>query len=113
MIILDTNILIDFNKIFEELKKFSEFGEPIILSATIKELERMRNRKAKLALKLIKHYKIKIIKTEEKNADDAILKFVKKGDIVATNDIKLIKKLKSKKIKILRMREKKYLIVQN
>ncbi len=112
MIIVDTNILIDCKNLMEEIKKFSEFGEPVILDTTIKELEKMNNRKGKLALELIKHYKIKIIKTEEKSTDKGILNIASKNDVVATNDINLIKKLKLKGIGVLRLRQKKYLTLE-
>jgi len=112
MIIIDTNIIIDCKNLMKEIKKFSEFGEPVILDTTIKELERMKNRKGNLALELIKQYNIKIIKSNEKSTDEGIINIATKNDLVATNDKNLIKKLKLKGIGVLRLRQKKYLTLE-
>ena len=122
-IILDTNFLLlpaQFKiDIFEELKEFSQ--HIFTFDVCIDELEGIaksggrKSVQARVALDLLKKKRIKIIKTGEKNADIAILKYVKTikkdGDLsVATNDRKLIKTLKNNGINIIRLRQKKYLV---
>ena len=117
-IILDTNFLLmpaQFKiDVFKEVKKF---GKPVTIKPCIDELEKISKKKgktgtqARTALEMIKK-KIKIVKTREKNADRAILRYALKADIaVATNDRKLIKKLKNNGISVIRMRQRKYLVM--
>lgn len=117
MIIVDTNMLMELEKIdiFEQLKGFAEFGEPVILSSSLNELENIGNKKSRFAFQAVKRIsdfnpRIKILKTYEKSVDKAILKYARHGkDLVATNDEKLIKALKSNNVKVIRLRQKKYL----
>jgi rRNA-processing protein FCF1 len=117
MIIIDTNILMELEDVdvFEQLKQFREFGEPAILSVSLSELEKIGTRKARFALRvvnLIKDFdpKLRIIRTYEKDADSAILKFARPvKDAVATNDRELIKALKLNNVKVIRIRQKKHL----
>jgi rRNA-processing protein FCF1 len=115
-IILDTNFLLlpaQFKlDIFSELRKY---GSLATMDACIRELERMgkgRGRsagQAKIALALIKKKRIKTIETRQ-SADTALLNHAKEyGYAVATNDRKLIKRLKSNGIRIIRLRQRKYL----
>ena len=118
-IILDTNFLLipaQFKvDIFSEIHRISVFKYDIcILDKTVDELNKIideqkgKNKSAaKLALDLIKVKKLKIIKTEEGGVDDLLLG--QKEAIIATSDKELIKKLKSKGIKIIRLRQKQYL----
>lgn len=119
MIIIDTNVLMELENVdvFEQLKNFSEFGEPAILSVSLDELKRIGTRKAKFSLRVIKILdnfdpKIKIIKTYEKNCDRAILKYARPfKDAVATNDKELIKALKLNNVKVIRIRQKRRLVL--
>ncbi len=115
-IVLDTNFLmlpVQFKiDIFEEFRG----SELITFSACIKELEKIAaGRKkdaaaAKIALNLVKKEKIRIVKTGKK-ADKAIMDYAAKNECaVATNDKKLLKALKNKGIKILRLRQRKFII---
>lgn len=108
-ILLDTSFLLTAIRykldIFTELK-----GHELIVLEPIKlELENLINGKkkgnleAKIALELIKRNKIKIKKTELKEADDAL---ANENGVVATQDKKLKKRLK----RIITIRQKKYLI---
>ena len=123
-IILDTNFLIipaQFKiDIFKEMKKFSP--KIFTFDVCIDELKRVAKSKgrkgtqAKISLDLLENKGIKVIKTREKNADRAILKYVKMVKqeetlSVATNDRKLIKKLKNNGIRVIRLRQKKYLVM--
>ena len=119
-IILDTNFLMipyQFNvDIFEEIKRIMEEKyELIIFDKIIKELERIAESKgkdasaARIALKLIEEKEVKIITTNEKTVDTAIIDATDKNTIVATNDKILKERLKNKNIKIIYLRNKKYL----
>ncbi|MDD5331936.1 MAG: hypothetical protein PHE43_03925 [Candidatus Nanoarchaeia archaeon] len=113
-IILDTNFLITPLKIkcdiFSGLdnlidKKYKLY----ILDKSIEELK--GKKEEKLALAIIKAKDINIIKTERnKNVDDLLLDLADNEKfIVCTLDKELRRKLKSKDIKIITMRQKKYL----
>lgn len=119
-IIIDTNfLLIPFA---HKVDIFSEFGRICpgyrlyIFEQSIGELGGIfqsqggKDRKAaKLALKLISLKGISIIKSTEKDVDMLILKGSSKGDIVATQDIMLRKRLLGKGIPVIMLRQKKYL----
>jgi len=120
-ILLDTNFLLvpaQFKvDIFEQLKEFGD--DFVVLDSAVRELKIIGKRKsvsgvsARIALELIKKHNIEIVKTVEKSADNAILKFaMEHGCVVATNDKKLIKRLRIKEIKIIRLRQRKYLIIE-
>jgi len=103
-LILDTNFIIYLLKYKIELPKEYKI---YILDKSIKELEKL---KANLALKFIKVKNISLIKTKSsRNVDDLLLTF--KDDIIATQDKELKKSLKQKHIKIMIIRQKKYLKV--
>lgn len=121
-IIIDTNMLmVPFQfkvDIFEEFDRIiDEKYELVTLDNVIQELEKISKGKAKdsfaarLGLNLVKTKNIKIIKTKEKSADKSLLKFAGKDTIIATNDKILISKLKKDKRKILRLKQKKYLVM--
>jgi rRNA-processing protein FCF1 len=116
-IILDTNFLmlpIQFKiDIFAEIEMLVEGKyELCIMEGTIKELETLSGSKgkdsvpAKLALELIERRGIKTLKAKKSHVDDAILEVAGKNTAVATNDRKLIKKLKDKNIKVVYLRSK-------
>ncbi|MEK6835734.1 MAG: PIN domain-containing protein [Nanoarchaeota archaeon] len=112
-IVLDTNIILDAIKfkvdLFQELKRICNFNYNVaILDKTLDELKDKKN--SKLALALIKKYKIKIIKTNQGYVDDILAK-LNKNYIVATNDKGLKKLLKNKHY--ITLRQKKYLILEN
>jgi hypothetical protein len=119
-IILDTNFLMipfQFNvDIFEEINRIiEEKYELIIFDIMTKELEKIAKSKgkdataARIALGLIGKKDVKIINTHEKKVDNAIVALVDKNTIVATNDKVLKEKLKNKNIKVIYLRNKKYL----
>lgn len=122
-ILLDTNFLLlpaQFNvDIFSEIDRICLFKYQLfILDKTIDELkkiiadkkQKLKNRQAaKLALLLLKEKKVKILKTKaDLPVDDIIVGL--KGYIVATQDIGLKRRLKSKKTKLITLRAKKKLI---
>ncbi len=120
-ILLDTNVLLipyQFNiDIFSEINRICQFKYKLyVLDKIIDELksiqkdkrQKLKNKNAaKLALQLIKAKKINIIKTKkDKPVDDLIAAL--KGYIIATQDINLKKRLKTK---IITLRAKKKLII--
>ena len=123
-ILLDTNFIlipaIFRVDIFSEINRilFSNY-ELCVLDKTIEELNNMVKREgrlkqnAKLALSIIKARKIRVITTHsQKYADQLILDTTNKSQyIVATLDMALKRKLKGKRIPIITMRQKKYLIL--
>ena len=125
-IILDTNfLLIPYQwkiDIFEEIGRICIFPyKLIVLDSTLKELkiiQEKQKRKAKEAAKLgsdLAKKKATIIKTTENELVDKTILRITKPDthIVATQDIPLKKELKKKRIPIIQMRQKKYLIITN
>lgn len=106
-LLLDTNFLVipfQFGvDIYDILSSFHLFT----LSSCAGELERIRYGKA--AVNLMVQKKLPVVETEEKG-DLSILKYAKQqGCMVATNDSALIKDLKDYGIKVIRLRQKRYI----
>ena len=123
-ILLDTNFLLipaQFKvDIFLEIERITGDSYKIcILEQTIDELNSIIEKQsgknkdaAKLALQLIKQKDLNTIKNSQKGiVDDIILDIVDNSYIVATQDKELKNKLKDKKIKIITLRAKKYLVI--
>jgi rRNA-processing protein FCF1 len=124
IIILDTNLLLLPSQqkidIFEEIERICLFPyELCIVDGTLKELDKiMENQKgkqkkaARLALALLEQKDIKVINGNNGHVDHDILAMAQPGHhIVATLDGDLKRKLNSKMIPIITMRQKKYLIL--
>jgi len=119
-IILDTNFLTipyQFNvDIFEEINRIMEEDyELITLDKVVEELKKMKKGKdtiaARIGLELIEKKNIKVIKTDEKKVDNAIVKLADKNTTVATNDRDLRRRLKNKNVKVLYLRSKKHIVM--
>jgi len=121
-IILDANFLTipyQFNvDIFEEIDRIMEEKyELMTIDGVVEELKKLTKAKtkdavaAKLGLELIEKKNVKIIYTEYKNVDNAIIAMSNKDTIVATNDKGLRKKLKNKNVKVLYLRSKKHIVM--
>ncbi len=121
-IVIDTNMLISAVQykvdIFEQLQGY----ELVTLSNCIEELWKIAKGRSKsstnarIALELIEKNGVMIEKSAEKSTDAAIIKYAMKnrpkdasGFAAATNDRKLIKALKNNGIKVIRLRQRKYL----
>ena len=122
-VIIDINdplIPAQFNiDIFSELKNLG-FTKLYIVDRTLEELDKiikeqsLKHRKsAKLALSLLKAKNVKIIKTNSsKDTDSVIAETAKELNyLVATQDLGLKRKLIKDKIKIITLRQKKYLVI--
>jgi rRNA-processing protein FCF1 len=115
-IIPDTNFLIYAAK-YKLLDSLLDY-DLLILEQVIKELEKisleektkMKDRQAAMiALEFLKAQEPEIIKQEGK-ADDAIIAIAKEKKLpIATMDKEMITKAKRLKIKIIKLRQKKYL----
>ncbi len=118
-IVLDTNFLLAAVQFrVDAFGQLREFGRSfVVLRPCVSELEEISRKKSKpgvyarIALQMIKHRGVKTTRIMERSTDTAILRFAEKhGCMVATNDKKLIKRLRNKGIKIIRLRQKKYLV---
>ncbi|MBI3034944.1 DUF188 domain-containing protein [Candidatus Woesearchaeota archaeon] len=120
-IIIDTNFLLiplQFRiDIFSEFSRVCDFNYGMfIFDKSIDELKNIikkqsgKDRKAaQFALKLIKLKNISVINSSHNGVDSLILENLDKDAIVATQDIKLKKKLLEKGASVIIMRQKKYL----
>lgn len=116
-IIIDTNILLSKHKIdvFSELSRICDFNYTVcVIDKTIDEL---RNKKgSRLALGLLDANKVVQIKTSKGKSVDELLLDIAKQDkdiVVVTQDIHLKRLLKEKGIKIITIRQNKYLAFVN
>lgn len=93
--------------------------ELCVLQETVRELEVIKDRdnskesgSAKVALGLIEAKKIRKIAGHERDVDTKILEFATKNDcIVATQDKELKERLQKNDIRLIVLRQKKYLIM--
>ena len=113
MIILDTDFLVNSIKYKVDVISQIIYDYPTekigIIDKTIDELKNVNNLNARAAIHLVKLKNLKIIKNKkDKIVDDLILDYVSEGDIVCTQDLRLKRKLKEKNIKVLTIRQKKY-----
>ncbi len=115
-IIMDTNILFLPGQMKIDIFRELEGNELIVLDSTLKELRKLAASKgkngtsAKIAVELIKQKNISVASSKGGDTDTAIANYaLAHGCAVATNDKKLMERLKKSGIKIMRMRQKKYL----
>ncbi len=115
-LILDTDFLIMSVKFkvhfIEEIKRICDFNVKIcILDKTIEELKGKPGEK--LIKTILEKNKIEVIKTSnDKKVDDLILGLVDDNYVVATQDGELKGKLRKKGIKLITIRQKKYLVLR-
>jgi uncharacterized protein len=114
-ILLDTNFLMMPGQFKVDIYQLLKGKELCTLDVCVGELEELSKGKgksasaAKIALGLLRKNNIKIINAEGK-ADDAIVAAAKGGNyIVGTNDAALMESLKRYGVKILRLKQKKFL----
>ncbi len=115
-VLLDTNIVMVPHQFGVDIFEFLKDYTPITLSSCVKELEALSKKKsndgiaAKVALQLIKEKKVKVFDTNGP-ADKCIIEYAKNNHVsVATNDKELLKALKTHGIRIIRLRQSKYLV---
>lgn len=118
-IVVDTNFFlscIDFGISFEQLRQFSD--NIVVLDVCFQELQKLLQQKGKkarmaaAASRIIKKERVKVKKSEG-SCDKAIIAYAKNHKCyVATNDRELLENLKKFGIKIIRIRQKKYLVIE-
>ena len=115
-ILLDTNFLMAPAQFKVDIFRQLSGHKLMTLDLCVKELKRISKSKkkdamaAEIALDLLKKKKVRIVKAKPLT-DSALLNYAKENNCaVATNDRKLIKRLKNKEINIIRLRQKRYII---
>lgn len=116
-LIFDANFLIDlfrFKIPLEELNRTLEDNfQMFTVDKVVWELEKMAGKKtnvskfARLALNFLKANNVFILKSDIKNTDDALIDVAHNDSIIATDDVNLRKRLKTKGIKTIYLRAKK------
>ena len=112
-VLLDTNILLS---VFELSVDFlvqleEEYGEGCYFTIphVVEELRKNRSKEAVMALQLMKSIPVHDY-TSDKPTDDAILDYAEANNcIIATQDAELRQKAKSKHLKTIGIRQKKYI----
>ena len=114
-IILDTDFILTSLKykvdIISELNRILD--EKYAINIIDKTLDELKGKKLeKLALTFLKTNNINLIKTNKlKTVDNHILDIINKNTAVATQDKDLKRELKNKDIRIITIRQKKYLTI--
>ena len=117
-IVLDTNFLISANNFKLDLLSELKENELFITEPVLRELEEISKNNSKdamaarLALKIVEDKGLKVLETNEREADDSLLEYGKKGYAVATQDKILKDKLKRAGAKIIFIRQKKYVVFE-
>jgi len=114
MIILDTDFLVNSIRyrvdVISQIRVDYPKEKIAVMDNTLEELKKLNSPDSNAAAHLIKLKGLKIIKTKkDKIVDELILEKVKKDDIVCTQDKGLKKRLKEKDIKVITIRQKKYI----
>ncbi len=112
VILPDTNIILwtfkngpDFR---EEIGRIAPDYSIMIPTCIIDELEKLDTKESRAALRLCES--VENIDIGSGYADDLLVSAAEEGYLIATNDIEILNKLKSKRINALRIREKTKLI---
>lgn len=114
---MDTSFLVTGMKfkvdVFSELLEHDLF----VLDRVIEELEKLAEKRgkdgtaARIALQLVKKRDVGILEADERT-DDALIFYGKRGYAVATQDTKLKRKLKKGNVKLIYVRQKKYVKIE-
>lgn len=110
--LLDTNFLTIPGQfkvdVFSELFRLGKV-ELYTLNLVVKELETIKSKHSKLGLELIKKNNVQVLHAEG-NTDKEIIRAAKENNfVVCTQDKELISLLKKNNIKVVYLRQKKYL----
>ena len=115
-IILDTNFLIDCIRFKIDLKSELRGNELFVLDSIIFEIEKIiergtnESKLAKLALDFINKNDIKMLESKERDTDESLISYSKKGYVIATHDRALKNRLKEIGAKFIYVRQKKYVV---
>ena len=112
-VVMDTSFLITSVKFkidfFTELSGNKLFVPDKVIEE-LKYLSKNKGKKgtnAKVALKIIKSRRIDVLEADN-NVDDSLVSFGREGYAIATQDIKLKRKLKKENVKLIYVKQKKY-----
>ena len=116
-IVMDTSFLVTSMKFkvdfFTELMEHELF----VIDKVLEELQKIAESKgkdgiaARVALEFIKKRGIDVLEADAET-DDALILYGKRGYAVATQDIKLKRRLKNEKIKLIYVKQKKYVKIE-
>ncbi len=116
-IVLDTSFLVTSMKFkvdcFTELMEHDLF----VLEKVVGELKKLAEgrgkdgRAARVALELIKKKGINLLEADEET-DEALILYGKRGYAIATQDSKLKRKLKKENVKLIYLKQKKYVKIE-
>ena len=99
--------------VFSELMEHDLF----VLDKVIEELEKLAENRgkdgtaARVALQLVKKRDVGILEADE-STDDALILYGKRGYAIATQDTKLKRKLKKGNVKLIYVKQKKYVMIE-
>ena len=120
-VVFDTNFLVDLARFKVGLDEIEEIiDEPyefFTIKNVVEELEKLAEKKsrharyARIALMLLKRNNIQILKSRQKETDDALLSLGNNNAIIATNDRILRKRLKMANVQTICLRAKKHLVI--
>ena len=116
--ILDTNFLISTNRFKIDVISELTGNELFVTEPVLEELKKISKKNgkdskaAKMSLELVKEKGLKTLESKEKEADKSLLEYGKKGYSVATQDRILRNKLKRAGVKIIFIRQKKYVVFE-
>lgn len=112
-ILLDTNILLSIFEIKLDILRLidEEFGvgKYFTLPQVIGELQQMRSKESVMALQLARRIPLKAYEST-KPVDDALIDYCEANScMLATQDVELQQKAKSKHLKVVGIRQQRYL----
>jgi rRNA-processing protein FCF1 len=117
-VLLDTNFIIDLFRFKIDFSMIEELlgarCSLLMVKQSAKELSKIGDKYAKVALEFLGLGRIGIVSAPGSTADDAIISYAvaqndKKDFFVATNDIRLRKRLKESDVRVIYIRARKHL----
>jgi rRNA-processing protein FCF1 len=119
-VLIDTNFFLLPNQFGIDIFEYLKYFDSVTLSSCVEELKKLAKKggkdgkAAKIGLKLLKENSVDVLKDKPKgkssSTDKAILDYaIAEKCMVATNDAVLIKALKSHGLKVIRLKQRKYL----
>jgi rRNA-processing protein FCF1 len=116
---MDTNFVIDLLRFKVDLDQVFDLEPEIVICSTrqvVNELKSIANKRtrdgnlARLGVQFVERH-AKIVDVESNKADASLLKAVATGDMVATNDTALRRRLAERGVKTIYLRARKHLAI--
>ncbi|MFT4326984.1 MAG: PIN domain-containing protein [Candidatus Woesearchaeota archaeon] len=120
-VVVDTNMFLSIFELKLDILSLIDqecgVGKYCTISLVVDELRKMRDKHAVMALHVLQNVPIYDVSLDEskgvKTVDDALLHFCEENKaILATQDKELINRAKSKHLKTMQIRQKKYIIIR-